>query len=24
VADCQKEGETWMTFIINNCRIIYA
>jgi hypothetical protein len=24
VADCQKEGETLMTFIINNYRIIYA
>jgi len=24
VADYQKEGETWMTFIINNYRIIYA
>ena len=24
VVDCQKEAESWMTFILNNCKVIYA
>ena len=24
VVDCQKEAKSWMTFILNNCKVIYA